>query len=145
MKKIKSLVTLIFTLTFLSISQNILSQESQSTRAEKKPSDTSKKRTTDGTSGLRTKSTSSVNPNNTTTGQKQVDTQGKSFQLDENDPYQGRKEEFLSQITLNELPSDFPKYEKWMGIKSYNQIIDEYYRKHLDILKPVVRNKLTQY
>lgn len=64
------------------------------------------------------------------------------FQLDENDAYQGRKEEFLAQITLKELPSDFPKYEKWMGVRHYNQIIDEYYKKHLDILIPSLRQKL---
>lgn len=67
---------------------------------------------------------------------------GDVFQLNENDPYQGRKEEFLAQITLKELPADFPKYEKWMGVKHYNEIIDEYYKKHLDILIPVLRQKL---
>lgn len=145
MKKSSALLSLLFTIYFFNINKIAFSQESNSNHTEKKRSDASKKRTIDGNPGVRTKSSTSVNSTNTNTVQKQVDTQGKSFQLDENDPYQGRKEEFLSQITLNELPSDFPKYEKWMGIKSYNQIIDEYYRKHLDILKPVVRNKLTQY
>ena len=65
-----------------------------------------------------------------------------NFQLDENDPYQGRKAEFLNQLIINELPSDFPKYEKWMGVKHYNQIIDDYYRNHLDILKEKVKNKI---
>jgi hypothetical protein len=67
------------------------------------------------------------------------------FQLDENDAYQGRKDEFLAQIILKELPSDFPKYEKWMGVRHYNQIIDEYYKKHLDILIPVLREKLSSH
>jgi hypothetical protein len=67
------------------------------------------------------------------------------FQLDENDPYQGRKDEFLAQIILKELPNDFPKYEKWMGVRHYNQIIDEYYKKHLDILIPVLREKLSSH
>ncbi len=65
-----------------------------------------------------------------------------TFQLDENDPYQGRKAEFLNQLIINELPADFPKYEKWMGVKHYNQIIDDYYRNHLDILKETVKNKI---
>lgn len=65
-----------------------------------------------------------------------------NFQLDENDPYQGRKVEFLNQLIISEIPSDFPKYEKWMGVKHYNQIIDDYYKNHLDILKEKVRNKL---
>ncbi|MBA4240996.1 MAG: hypothetical protein C0448_09735 [Sphingobacteriaceae bacterium] len=65
-----------------------------------------------------------------------------NFQLDENDPYQGRKAEFLNQLIVSEIPADFPKYEKWMGVKHYNQIIDDYYRNHLDILKEKVKNKL---
>ena len=64
------------------------------------------------------------------------------FQLDENDPYQGRKAEFLNQLIVTEIPADFPKYEKWMGVKHYNQIIDDYYKNHLDILKEKVKNKI---
>lgn len=71
---------------------------------------------------------------------KQVPTTG-NFQLDENDPYQGRKQEFLSKIILSELPADFPKYEKWMGVRNYNQIIDDYFKNHLDILKDRVKKK----
>ncbi len=143
MKKIKSLVAIIFTISFLTISQNLISQESKSKHVDEKPKDAAKKSTSTNNNGTKIKASKSVNKNNNTV-QTPVDTQGKSFQLDENDAYQGRTQEFLAQITLNELPSDFPKYEKWMGIKSYNQIVDEYYRKHLDILKPIVKNKLTQ-
>lgn len=71
---------------------------------------------------------------------KQVPTTGK-FQLDENDPYQGRKQEFLSKIILSDLPLDFPKYEKWMGVRNYNQIIDDYFKNHMDILKDKVKKK----
>lgn len=74
--------------------------------------------------------------------QKEVKTSS-VFQLNEDDYYQGRKMEFLAQITLKELPNDFPKYEKWMGVRNYNQIIDEYYKKHLDILIPSLRQKLS--
>lgn len=72
----------------------------------------------------------------------QKNTYSNYFQLDENDPYQGRKSEFLNQLIVPELPSDFPKYEKWMGVKHYNQIIDDYYKNHLDILKERVKNKI---
>lgn len=65
------------------------------------------------------------------------------FQLNENDAYQGRKGEFLAQIIIKELPKDFPKYEKWMGVRHYNEIIDDYYKKHLDILIPSLRQKLS--
>ena len=146
MKKINTLVKILFTICFLCLSQILISQENNSKNVSKNPKGNSKEgqlNTNDNIHKSRVSGTE--NHNSSTNLQKQVDTKGKSFQLDENDYYQGRKEEFLSQITLKELPLDFPKYEKWMGVKSYNQIIDEYYRKHLDILKPIVKNKLTQY
>ena len=72
---------------------------------------------------------------------KQVPTTG-NFQLDENDPYQGRKQEFLNNLTLEELPSDFPKYIKGIGVRNYNAIVDDYYSKHPEILKESVRRKI---
>ncbi|MES2515246.1 MAG: hypothetical protein V4580_13930 [Bacteroidota bacterium] len=131
MKKIKSLGTILLTISFFSITQVLDAQESNEKHSEVKPRGATKTK---------------VSPanNNSLTVQKRVDTDGKSFQIDENDTYQGRKEEFLSQITLKELPTDFPKYEKWMGIRHYNEIISEYYQKHLDIVTPSVKQKLTQ-
>ena len=73
---------------------------------------------------------------------KKVETSSPGFQLDENDPYQGRKSEFLNQIIVPEIPVDFPKYEKWMGVRHYNEVIEDYYKKHPDILKESVKNKL---
>lgn len=74
--------------------------------------------------------------------QKRVDTNGKSFQLDENGPaYQGRTEEFLSQITLKELPLDFPKYEKWMGVRHYNEIISDYLQKTFGYTYSICKTK----
>jgi len=64
--------------------------------------------------------------------------------LDENDPYQGRKEEFLSQLIVKELPADFPKYDKSYGVKNYNHIIDDYLSKHLDIVQPYLKTKLSK-
>ncbi|MBK6985242.1 MAG: hypothetical protein IPH32_11025 [Bacteroidetes bacterium] len=131
MKKIKSLATLLLTIAFFSTSQCLFSQESNSNRGGEKSRGTTKTRVSNA-------------DNNNSNVQKRVDTNGKSFQLDENDAYQGRTEEFLSQITLKELPQDFPKYEKWMGVRHYNEIISDYYKKHLDILIPSVKQKLTQ-
>lgn len=73
---------------------------------------------------------------------KQVQTIQNRFQLDENDQYQGRKDEFLSQLIIKDIPDDFPKYEKWMGVKHYNEIIEDYYKNHLEIVKEKVKNKL---
>lgn len=144
MKKSTTFFSVLFTVYFFCMSQISFSQENNSKNAEKKPIDNPKKATTNGVSGVQTKSITSVNSNNSNNAQKQVDTQGKSFQLDENDAYQGRTEEFLSQITLKELPVDFPKYEKWMGVRHYNEVVSDYYKKHLDILIPSVKQKLTQ-
>ncbi|MBS1637130.1 MAG: hypothetical protein JST26_14525 [Bacteroidetes bacterium] len=72
----------------------------------------------------------------------QVETNGKSFQLDENDPYQGRKEEFLSNLTVKELPADFPKYDKSYGVGGYNTLVDQFYMTHQDILVESVRRKM---
>ena len=137
MKKSTTLFSTLLTIYFFCNSQITFSQERNTNHTEKKA-------TTNEVSSVRTKSVTSTNSTNTNNVQKQVDTQGKSFQLDENDAYQGRKEEFLSQITLKELPADFPKYEKWMGVRHYNEAITDYYKKHLDILIPSVKQKLTQ-
>lgn len=65
-----------------------------------------------------------------------------TFQVDENDPYQGRREEFLSLLTVKELPADFPKYNKSYGIKGYNFIIDDYLANHKNIVIESVKMKL---
>ncbi|MES2760748.1 MAG: hypothetical protein V4677_01025 [Bacteroidota bacterium] len=90
------------------------------------------------------KKSESSNSNSGASQSTQVQTISNSFQLDENDVYQGRKQEFLSQMIVKDIPSDFPKYEKWMGVRHYNEIVEEYYKKHLDILKERVREKLTR-
>lgn len=137
MKKFKAM-KIVFILCFFGMSQTLFSQE-------KNPKQTEKKAMLAEGSGVKAKASTSTGSGNNGATQSQVDTQGKSFQLDENDPYQGRKDEFLAQIILKELPKDFPKYEKWMGVRHYNAIIDEYYKKHLDILIPSLRQKLGGY
>ena len=58
------------------------------------------------------------------------------------DKYMGRRDEFLNDITLPELPADFPAYEKQWSLKEYNQVVDAYFLNHKDILKDRVREKL---
>jgi hypothetical protein len=62
--------------------------------------------------------------------------------IDENDTYMGRKAEFLGNLTVNELPTDFPKYDKSYGLRYYNNLVDNYYGAHKDILKEKVRQKI---
>lgn len=62
--------------------------------------------------------------------------------IDENDAYMGRKVEFLGNLTVSELPADFPKYDKSYGLRYYNNLVDNYYGSHKDILKPKTREKI---
>jgi hypothetical protein len=62
---------------------------------------------------------------------------------DVNDRYMGRSAEFLSNLTVSELPADFPVYEKQWGLKEYNQVVDAYYRNHLNIVNEKVKAKLS--
>jgi hypothetical protein len=62
--------------------------------------------------------------------------------IDENDIYMGRKAEFLSNLTVNDLPTDFPKYDKSYGLRYYNNLVDNFYFTHKDILKDGPRQKL---
>jgi Zn-dependent metalloprotease len=73
---------------------------------------------------------------------KQIQTTGPGYQLDENDPYQGRTQEFLSLLTVKELPSDFPKYKKNLGVGGYNALLDEFLATHKDIVIESVKRKL---
>lgn len=124
MKKSIQLFSILLVLSFLSFSKNSFGQEKKIKENQSFPGE---------------KKSNNVIP---AKNSKQVQTVGEGFQLDENDQYQGRKQEFLSQIIIKEIPVDFPKYEKWMGVKHYNEIIEEYYKMHLDIVKESVKNKL---
>ncbi len=64
--------------------------------------------------------------------------------INENDPYMGRTEEFLFVMTVDKLPADFPKYDKSMGLRLYNNLIDNYYEQHLDLLKDKWKQKILQ-
>ncbi|MCC6182779.1 MAG: hypothetical protein IT237_13210 [Bacteroidia bacterium] len=61
--------------------------------------------------------------------------------IDENDSYLGKKEEYLRMITLNELPSDFPKYQKGMSFVEYDNLTNQYFKNHISILKEAYRAK----
>ena len=138
-------IKIVLVLFFFCTSQTLFSQENNSKQSDKSSSQPVKKGSSERSSEVKTKAvTSPASSSSNNDVQKRVDTQGKSFQLDENDVYQGRTEEFLSLFTVKQLPSDFPKYEKWMGVRHYNEAITDYCKKHLDIVTPIVKQKLTQ-
>ena len=62
--------------------------------------------------------------------------------VDEDDIYMGRKAEFLSNLTVSELPVDFPKYDKSYGLRYYNNLVDNFYFTHKNILKDGPKQKL---
>lgn len=64
------------------------------------------------------------------------------IQLDENDIYQGRKQEFENLFLAKKLPADFPVYHKSYGVKGYNQMIHSYCTNHLDLLNQQVKAKI---
>ena len=64
--------------------------------------------------------------------------------INENDPYMGRTEEFLFVMKVDKLPADFPKYDKSYGLRYYNNLIDNFYMQHLDLLKDKYRQKILQ-
>jgi hypothetical protein len=61
---------------------------------------------------------------------------------DVNDKYMGRAAEFLGNLTVSKLPSDFPVYEKQWSLKEYNGVVTAFYYNHLDIVREGVRKKL---
>jgi hypothetical protein len=64
--------------------------------------------------------------------------------INENDPYMGRTEEFLFVMKVDKLPADFPKYDKSYGLRYYNNLIDNFYEQHLDLLKDKYKQKILQ-
>jgi lipopolysaccharide export LptBFGC system permease protein LptF len=72
----------------------------------------------------------------------QTATNTSNLQIDENDEYQGRTQEFLNLLTVKELPSDFPKYNKSYGTRGYNKLLDNFLATHKDIITESVRKKL---
>ena len=63
-------------------------------------------------------------------------------QINENDQYMGRAEQFLHVMVVDKLPSDFPKYEKAMGLRYYNNLVDNYFLQHVDLLKDKWKQKV---
>ena len=86
-------------------------------------------------------------------GNKSVATQSKDVgqklqsvhYINEDDIYQGRQKEILNNLTVKEIPADFPKYQKGKGIRWYNEEMDNYYRLHPAIVSELVRKKLLGY
>ncbi|HXD92805.1 MAG TPA: hypothetical protein VNX01_06290 [Bacteroidia bacterium] len=64
--------------------------------------------------------------------------------INENDSYMGRTEEFLHVMVIDKLPTDFPKYEKNMGLRYYNNLVDNYFEQHLDLLQERYKQKILQ-
>ena len=88
------------------------------------------------------KKTQSVSEPSVINNSSQTATNTSNLQIDENDEYQGRTQEFLSLLIVKELPADFPKYNKSYGIRGYNELLDNFLANHKDIITESVRKKL---
>jgi hypothetical protein len=88
------------------------------------------------------KKTQSVSVPSVINNSSQTATNTSNLQIDENDEYQGRTQEFLSLLIVKELPADFPKYNKSYGIRGYNELLDNFLANHKDIITEIVRKKL---
>ena len=67
-----------------------------------------------------------------------------TMKIDENDQYMGREKEFLSIMTVTSMPSDFPKYNRSLGLAGYNNTIEYYFKQNQSLLKDKYRQKLTK-
>jgi hypothetical protein len=76
------------------------------------------------------------------TSRGQVRIQATPLPYDIEDKYMGRKSEFLNNLTVTELPSDFPVYDKQFSLKEYNAAVDAFYLNHQEILKNKTKEKL---
>ena len=88
------------------------------------------------------KKTQSVSEPSVINNSSQTATNTSNLQIDENDEYQGRTQEFLSLLIVKELPADFPKYNKSYGIRGYNELLDNFLATHKDIITESVRKIL---
>jgi hypothetical protein len=133
----KNITTIIFiTLFLISFSVSAQNKEAKAANNPELKLQSEKERKENG-SRAKSQSLSAVTPPTP------ISIENTALQLDENDIYQGRKGEFLGNLTVKELPLDFPKYEKKLGIRGYNQKVDEFYASHLEIVTPSLRQKLT--
>ena len=69
-------------------------------------------------------------------------TQPAPLPYDVNDMYMGRKNEFLNQMIVSELPADFPIYRKGWSLTDYNQVVHDYYINHKELLTQNMLNKI---
>lgn len=61
---------------------------------------------------------------------------------DVNDMYMGRKNEFLRQMVVSELPADFPVYRREWSLMDYNLAVEAYYLSHKELLTQNALNKI---
>lgn len=88
------------------------------------------------------KATTETQPTQSRTSASSVKAESSPLPYNVNDKYMGRRDEFLNNLTVTELPADFPVYEKQWGLKEYNAVVDAYYMNHMELLKPKVKQKV---
>jgi len=126
----------IFTLSLVLFSFTVFSQQNAASKQS------SAKELTKPQSSPQTTEVPSENPRTAATSAQSRTSEPVKPPYDVNDKYMGRKNEFLGNLIVAELPADFPVYEKQWSLREYNQVVTAFYYNHLDIVKEKVKNKL---
>jgi hypothetical protein len=130
----------VFTLFFLLVGIAVFSQQKQNTEART----TSTTTTTTITSESKDQTVPVAGQRTAASSSQTRTSAANPVSYDVNDPYLGRKAEFLKNLTVPELPVDFPTYQKQWSYEDYNQVVDAYYKQHKEILTEKVKARIAQ-
>ncbi len=147
MKQIFTVLFLLFGLTVFSQQKTTAKQQQAKPQAAKpatatKPTAASTSAPAEIKPAATTENQTSTNSPDPRTAASSSQSRAVALPYDVDDKYMGRKDEFLNDITLPELPADFPVYDKQWNLKEYNQVVDAYFINHKEILKARVREKI---
>lgn len=123
MKQIYTLSLILFSFTAFSQQKNVSTSDSQTIPSEQN-------------------NTTNPGIRNAAVSVQSRTSQAAPLPYDVNDKYMGRTAEFLGNLTVSKLPSDFPVYEKHMDLNTYDQVVNSFYLKHLTIVKENFKQKL---
>jgi hypothetical protein len=121
----------VFTLSFLFVSLSVFSQQKIET-SKPAPAKAEQAAT----------QVPAVNPRSQATSTQGLSQAAAPLPYDMNDKYMGRKEEFLGNMTVTQIPADFPLYDKNLSLEQYNKMVDTYYMNHKELLKDRVKEKI---
>jgi hypothetical protein len=127
----------VFTLSLFLLSFSLFSQQKSTSQTPKNEVKPASETVTD-------QQTPAINPRSARTSSQNRVSETAPVLYDVNDKYMGRKTEFLNNLTVSELPHDFPLYTSELSLRDYNNLVDAFYFSHKDILRDKVKEKIFQ-